>query len=186
MWSNLVSWLIPTLGIFTAAATVAFTSVAVRQKQKKYYFLAGFALILSIVFPLIGILNLKMPNIARYFSKQESKVATSEKQTENTNNFNKKLACTRYFDKIKNDLTEKRDEYFQTENSSAITRLFGYEDFLFGFYSPKLNSCLYAVKEVDPGSTLDERRSNVYLGIENSFKIYDALTSETIKTFPES
>jgi hypothetical protein len=120
-------------------------------------------------------------------SQQQSSIRVN--QTIKADFFDKKLTCAKYFDKIKVDLALKEKDYFQTESKSAITRLLGYDDFLVGFYSPKLNTCLYAVARRN--DQIDANPDDLRQNTDNEPKrikyiIYDALTTETIKTFPES
>lgn len=54
-WSNVLTWLLPPLGILTGVATFEFSSL-VRQEGKKYKLLAIISIALSVVNAVVGII----------------------------------------------------------------------------------------------------------------------------------
>jgi hypothetical protein len=84
--------------------------------------------------------------------------------------FAKKTECATYNSKAKERLDKQMYDSFG--DNSAVGALLGYFSFQFGFYSPKLNTCLYVTKWMGKGG-------------DGSYRIHDSLTEETIQKFTE-
>lgn len=54
-WSNVLTWILPFLGLYTAAATLS-TAGIYREKSTKYYILGGIGLALSLINGILGVM----------------------------------------------------------------------------------------------------------------------------------
>ncbi|HRN70521.1 MAG TPA: DUF805 domain-containing protein [Candidatus Woesebacteria bacterium] len=99
---------------------------------------------------------------------EENVVLDSEK-VQASDNFKKKIECTKYFDKIKIDLEIREEKVW---NGSMPER--GFELFQTGFYSPKLDTCLYV-------TTWTGIRRQIF----GAYVVYDAFTEQKLKSFSD-
>jgi hypothetical protein len=122
------------------------------------------ALVVILIFGFIN--HEKFKNEKQYLELEIGKL----NKEKDLNLFNKKIECERYFNLVKEEYEETFREDAQRKSGyhSLVTKVF-----LFTFYSPKENSCLYVVEQE-------------FTGEYKEFFIYNALTKSTITSFQYS
>lgn len=115
-------------------------------------------LIFLTIFSLIIVLT------AVYLFQLNKLLLLDNKNEKNIDSFGKKIECEKIIAPIKNDMDSKELERISGNNIFKVI-----ESFNLGFYSPKLNSCLYVTFYF---SDIGERRDEIF--------IYDALSKRIL------